>query len=346
MQNTARKQSFKEQAQIKLNMPRKKGKRVVADLKRRSEKSLSLTKKILETERLEPLKLNSALKHYLKHWIDFTHMGFFSMACDAAGGNTDDNLLPQAAIGMMSAAFDIQDDIIDRSESKNKIPTVFGKYGVEMALLLGNAFLIEGLKLFSDSVTAFPAEKGKAIFESTRRLLFEVGTAHALETNSKQRRRTTPSKYMRITKMKAASIEADFMLGAVFGGGNESEVQSLARLGRILGILATLRDDLVDVFDIEELRQRIAVQDLPMPILFSMQNEEARSRIDNLLSKSRLTDNAVNELVNLTLTSDPVKHLKDTMQLLIGEGLSLLKELPRNTGSSLHDVVSFMLEDL
>ena len=68
--------------------------------------------------------------------------------------------------------------------------------------------------------------------------------------------------------MKAASVEADMYLGALFGGGKKEEIEVLAKIGRILGILATLRDDLVDVFDIEELNMRLAVKDLPLPLIF------------------------------------------------------------------------------
>ena len=328
-------------------MPPKRGELIVADLKKRSEKGLLLAKQTLRAERMESPKLRQAFEHYLEHWTDFTHLGFFSLACEAVGGKTDDNLLLQESIAMMTAAFDIQDDIIDRSKAKNKIPTVYGKYGTEMALLLGNAFLIEGLKLFADSMALLPTEKGTSVLETTRKLLFEVGNAHALEVNLKQRNRLSPNNYMKITQMKAASIEADLMLGAVFGGGTQTEVAILARLGRIIGILAIMRDDLVDVFDIEELRDRISSEDLPLPLLFAMRNIDTKIKIEAILSKSRLTDAIVIELVKLTLNSAQIKLIKHKMQFFIEEGLSLLNKLPKNKlQSSLQGVILFMLEDL
>jgi geranylgeranyl pyrophosphate synthase len=328
-------------------MAPKKGKIIVADLRRRSEKGLSLAKQILQTEKMEPLKLHNAFKHYIKNWHDYSHLGFFSLACEAVGGNPDDNLLPQAAIAMMAAAFDIHDDIIDKSNMKNKIPTVYGKYGVEIALLLGNAFLIEGLKLFADSTAVFSPDKAKATRETTRKLLFEVGKAHALEVDSKQRKQMTLENYMMISQMKAASIEADLMLGALFGGGNETEVASLARVGRILGVLATLREDLVDVFDIEELRQRIASQDLPTPLLLAMRDNQRKTRIKTILSKSKIGENEVGELVELTMSSASAKQMKHKMRLLIEEALFLLSKLPRKKlDTHLQAVTSFMLEDL
>ena len=113
---------------------------------------------------------------------------------------------------------------------------------------------------------------------------------------------------------------------------------------RIIGILATLRDDLIDVFDIEELRQRIAVQDLPLPLSFAIQGNKMNTRI--ILSLG-LRENEVTELVNFTLTSKPGKILKNKMQLLIEEGLTLLNKLHnKKLRSKLQAVVTFMLEDL
>jgi geranylgeranyl diphosphate synthase type I len=326
-------------------MTPKMGKRIVADLKRRSKKGLALAKQILQAEKIDYPKLREALEHYIAHWDEFTHPGLFSIACEAVGGDPDDVVSTQAAIAMMTAAFDIYDDIIDKSQVKHEIPTVYGKFGAEMALLLGNAFLIEGFKLFVDSAVILPKEKEKSALETLKKLVFEVGNAHALEVGLKEKKNVAPNDYMQITEMKAASVEADMYLGALFGGGKDAEVDVLARVGRILGILATLRDDLIDVFDIEELRQRISVQDLPLPLLFAMQDQEKKTKVMNILSKSKITDNGVATIVDFTLEAKSVVQLKNQMRLLISEGSNLTTKLPK-LRSTLQVLLSFMLEDL
>jgi geranylgeranyl pyrophosphate synthase len=156
-----------------------------------------------------------------------------------------------------------------------------------------------------------------------------------------------PSDYLKITEMKAASIEADMHFGALFGGGKDAEVEVLAGIGRILGILATLRDDLVDVFDIDELRQRIAAQDLPLPLIFAMQEQKVKGKIMGILSKPKITRSDVSMLVDFTFEADSVVQLKSRMQLLIGKGINLTNELPvTNLQSKLQALLSFMLEDL
>jgi len=328
-------------------MTPKMGEVIVADLKKRSKKGLEFAKQTLQAEKINYPKLHKALEHYIAHWNDFTHPGLFSIACEAVGGDPDDFVPTQAAIAMMAAAFDVHDDIIDKSKVKNKIPTVYGKFGSEMALLLGNAFLIEGFKLFVDSTVILPKEKRKSALETLKKLLFEVGNGHALEVGLKERKNVAPSDFMEIIKMKASSLEADFYLGALFGGGEDAKVEVLAKIGRILGTLVMLREEFIDVFDIEELCQRISVQDLPRPIIFAMQDPEAERKVRKIISKPKLTRSDVAELVDVTLVATPVVKLKKEMQRLIGEGVGLTNKLLKNKlQNQLQTLLSFTLEDL
>jgi len=323
------------------------GKKVVADLQKRSKKGLRFAKNIMKKEKLEHPKLRQALNHYLHYWNDFTHAGLFSAACEVVGGNYEKIIPTQASIAMMSAAFDIHDDIIDKSNIKQKIPTVFGKFGIEMALLLGNAFLIEGYKLFVDSTKELSEKKRDIALDRIKELLFQVGNAHALEVGMKESKKFTPKNYLKITELKAASVEADMYLGALFGGGKKTEIESLAKIGRILGILGTLRDDLIDVFDIEELNTRLSINDLPLPLIFAMQDTKIRKKAKIIISKKKLTKQDATKLGFITLESKPVLRIKQEMKSLTDNGLNLIKNLSNiNQRSKLQVLLSSIREDL
>jgi geranylgeranyl pyrophosphate synthase len=177
--------------------------------------------------------------------------------------------------------------------------------------------------------------------------MFEVGNAHALEVGLKERKNVTPNDYMKIIEMKAAGIEADIHLGALFGGGEDIEVKALARLGRILGILATLREEFIDVFEAEELRQRISTQCLPLPVLFAVEDQEAKGRVVSIISRPKITKSDVDELVDVVFEAKTVVELKDNMRLLVKEGLDLTSQLPKaKLRRKLQSLLSFMLEDL
>ena len=183
--------------------------------------------------------------------------------------------------------------------------------------------------------------------DKIQNLLFQVGNAHALEVGMKESKKFTPKNYLKITELKAASVEADMHLGALFGGGKDEEIQVLAKIGRILGILATLRDDLIDVFDIEELNTRLTVSDLPLPLIFAMENRDVKEKANRIIAKPRLSDQDVAELVDATLESKPVIELKEKMKKLIDDGVNLVEKLPSSiTRNKIQLLLSFMLEDL
>lgn len=318
----------------------------MADLQERSQKGLDFARQMLRTEKMDHPKLREALNHYLDNWRDFTHPGLFSLACETVGGSPDGFAPAQAALAMMAAAFDMQDDVIDKSNVKLNSPTVYGKFGVEMAILLGNAFLIEGFKLLVDTAKMFPRGKEQKILDKTKRLLFEVGNAHALEVGLKRRGSITPEDYLKITEMKAAGLEVDMFLGSMFGEGEDDEVQLLSKVGRTLGVLATLRDDLIDVFDIAELAQRVAVNDLPLPLIFAMQDPKSKEKVGQIISKPQMKEEDIAELVDITLAAEPVVELKGKMKQLITEGFKLANELGNKKSTKLHTLLSFMIEDL
>jgi geranylgeranyl diphosphate synthase type I len=319
---------------------------IVAELQKRSKKALELAKKSILAEKIEYKELHDALEHYVSSWNDFTHPGLFSLACEAVGGDTDAMVQIQAAIAMMAAAFDIHDDIIDKSEAKHGIPTVFGKFGKDIALLLGNAFLIEGLILFSKSLEDLHQEKAK-IFEILKTSLFELGNAHALELGLKRRVDAAPEEYMQIVKMKAANIEADMRIGAIVGGGTSSKVEALARYAKILGMLATLREEFIDVFEIEELNQRISNEYLPIPVLYSMQDKDSRRRIQKLLAKGKITSKNSDELIHAVFEAKSVRKLKKEIKELAIEAIQLVSKIRNyNVKSQLGKLMLSILEDL
>jgi geranylgeranyl pyrophosphate synthase len=216
-----------------------------------------------------------------------------------------------------------------------------------MAILLGDAFLIEGFKLFVDSTKILPKEKEKEALETVKRLTFEVGNAHALEIGLKERKNIVPDDYMKVIKMKAAGIELDMHLGALFGGGKNAEVKTLAKLGRIVGILVMLREEFIDIFEIEELCQRILVHDLPIPLLFAMQDHKAKINVTKIISKPKITQNDISILVDFTLEAIPTVKLKEKMQVLIEKGLSLTSRLLNHKLKyEFQNLLSFILEDL
>jgi geranylgeranyl pyrophosphate synthase len=325
---------------------KQRSKMLLAVLKKRSRNGLEFAKKAMLTEKIESEKLRDALEYYVSNWEIFPHPALLSIACDAVGGSPDNTVKVQAAIAMLSAALDIHDDIIDKSDTKHGRPTVFGKFGQDLALVLGDVFFVTGFTLLGKSTTDVRREKAMELFETIERCLLELGSAHALESNLKGRISVSPEQYMRILEMKAASIETDMRIGAVIGGGTASEIEALTKYGRILGALATLREEFIDIFDTQEMRQRTQNGCLPIPILYALQSQNS-TRIQKIILKKTITNRDIDRLLDIVFEMKETKKLKRKMRDAIKNALRLTAQI-RNEKIRplLQDLAISSLEDL
>ena len=326
---------------------KKQSELIIEELIKRSEACHKLVRTLMLSERIDYPELSQALKHYFSYWNDFTHPGIFSIACEAVGTDPASQIEAQAAVSMLGAAFDIHDDIIDSSKVKHQHPTVFGKYGQNVGLLLGNAFIIYGFTLMGKATNNLPAQKKNRIFTILRRSLFDVGNAHASELGLRRKLDASPDEYLKIIEKKAASIEADMNVAAILGGGTTKECSALARFGRIMGTLATLREEFIDVFDAEELNQRINAEALPIPLLYAFQDKDSRKKIEKLLASKKLNTQQIEDLLDTVMDSRPVANLKTRMSNLITQAQNTLHVLQNErTRKLLADMAEATLEDL
>jgi geranylgeranyl pyrophosphate synthase len=320
---------------------------LMRELANRGNNALEFSRKMMLDEKIEYPKLREALIHYVTNWSDFTHAGLFSLACEAVGADAQEFVPTQAGLALMAAAFDLQDDILDNSKTKNGLPTVFGKYGLDLTILLADAFLIKGYTVFFDSIEEKSPKKARGIMLLLKNCLFEMGNAHATEISFRGQINLSEEECMSLVRNKAASIEADIHIAAILGGGTKKQADALAKYGRNLGILTTLREEFIDIFEKEELEQKILIKRLPIPIIYAMHDHEIKSKLENIIQKNILTKKDTNSLIEVTFSSENVQKLKKNMEDLADESLCLLHALDDNSAAkALQNIVSSMLEDL
>jgi geranylgeranyl diphosphate synthase type I len=267
-------------------------------LHERGKKTLELARKTVLEEKIESKEVQEALKYFMtEYWHDVARPALLSLACEAVGG--DPNLTTPIAVPMIliSGAIDIHDDIIDQSEVKDSRPTVFGKFGKDIALLVGDALLFKGFTLLHEAVEkGIPAEKVAVISDIIKRTFFELGDAEALELQFRGRVDVTPEDYLCVVRKKAADVEACTRISAIVGGGSKEEIEALGEYGRLLGMLLILRDDMVDMFDPEETIHRIEKEHLSLVFLYALQNPEMKSSVSDLINKT-VTEKDVEKLL-------------------------------------------------
>jgi geranylgeranyl pyrophosphate synthase len=301
-------------------------------LEERGRKALEEAKRVVLQEEVECKEIREALNYFMQeYWRDLARPTLLSLACEAVGGDPEITTPIAISMSLISGAIDIHDDIIDYSKVKGSRPTVLGKFGKDVALLVGDALLFKGFALLHGSVErGVPAEKLPIIIDIVKRMFFELGDAEALELGFRGRIDVTPEEYLRVVRKKAADVEAHTRISAILGGGSKEEIEALGEYGRLLGMLIILRDDLIDMVDFDEAVQRFKKECLPLPILYALQNPKIKFTLSSMLLKKTITKRDAKAILQVTNEEGELGRLRKIMQELAEDAYFHIENLEQN----------------
>lgn len=225
---------------------------------------------LMSSMHFDSRQLRSGLRYVKRWWRDLVRPALMALVCEAVGANPE--VVKPIARGLIlaGAAIDIHDDIVDKTEVKGpyRRRTVLGRHGQSIALILGDALLVQGLMEVSKAYQqGVPSERVGRALEAIRQGLIELGDAEALEQELVGRFDTPPDEYLRVVEKKAADVEAYVKAAAMLAGATEQQVGELANYGRRLGMVVILADDIEDTLNVNELRARIEKEPPPLPLL-------------------------------------------------------------------------------
>ena len=246
--------------------------------------------RVARSWKIESAEVRRALMDFIKKWRDYTRPAIISLSCKAIGGRRENVASVAAPLILISGAFDLHDDIIDRSYIKGARGrrTILGRYGVNVTLLLGDALLIKGLWMLASALRELKIPEAEV--EKVLDLIFELGNAEACELRFIGNLKVTPEAYLKVVEMKAADVEAYARVGALIGGGSDKQVDALGTFGRKLGAIAILRDDLEDLINYKvELKSRVKHESLPLPLYYTLKSKRHGKKLYDLLTKKELT---------------------------------------------------------
>jgi geranylgeranyl pyrophosphate synthase len=133
-------------------------------------------------------------------------------------------------------------------------------------------------------------------------------------------------------------------IGAIIGGGTDQEIAILSHFGRTYGMLLSLRDEFVDVFEFSEIKNRLANECLPLPILLALQDETKRELLKNILNKE-ITPEKVEEILNLSIDCSASKKLILLMKNLVEKETYAMSSINKNK-ETLNLLLKSTIEDL
>ncbi len=309
-------------------------------LEEKGRELLETAKKVVLEEKIECSEIREALQYFMKqYWQDLTTPTLLSLSCEAVGGSSEDIKSIAVPLIIISGAIDIHDDIIDRSKTKDGRATVVGKFGKEIALVVGDLLLVNGFILLNKACGRIPNVKFSRVIEDIKTALSELADAESLEILLQRKKTIKPDEYLHVVRKKAADIEGLMKVGAILGEGTENEIKALGRYGRGLGMLSILRDDLIDLMDFREIRHRIKYECLPFPLLYALENPAVNSII---ASASLRKKGDINLILDAIEKSGGFRHCKQVMDSIARESYSALKII-KYQKTNLTLLIDFML---
>lgn len=262
-----------------------------------------------------------------------------SMANEAVGGDSEKTTPFGEAILHVSFAADLHDDVIDQSFTKGSKQTVLGKFNASTAILAGDIILVEGLRQLTIAAESLPKEKSKLIINWVSESVFEICTAEAIQLQLKGKKDLTPEEYYRVITLKAVVPELCMKIGALLGTSNMEDIECLGRYGRVFGINSVVVEEFADLLNLEEFKNRLSNEIVPLPMIYANQNMAIRANLGNLLDRE--IDIAVHKkVINTILDSVEVNELVKIMFSNAEAGKKSLNTIvKRNTREELENIL-------
>ena len=94
----------------------------------------------------------------------------------------------------------------------------------------------------------------------------------------------------------------------------------MSNFGQVFGILNTIRDEYIDVFEAEELKNRFEKECLPLPVLVTFQDSTKKCELLKLL-RQPLTEASMEKIVDLTMDSAETCKLTQDMKKMVQQEL-------------------------
>lgn len=216
-------------------------------------------------------------------------------ACELVGGDESTAMPAACAVEMIHTMSLIHDDLpcMDNDDFRRGKPTNHKVYGEDVAVLAGDSLLAFAFQhVSSATVGASPVRILAAVGELAKSIGTEglvAGQVVDIASTGAKDVGLDQLEFIHIHKT-AALLEAAVVLGAILGGGNDTQVEKLRKFARCIGLLFQVVDDILDVTKTSEELGKTAGKDLvadkmTYPKLMGL--EKSRQFAEELLEEAK-----------------------------------------------------------
>jgi geranylgeranyl diphosphate synthase type I len=180
----------------------------------------------------------------------------------------------------------IHDDIEDSDEERHHRPTMWKLWGVPQAINTGDGmFSLARMSLWRLEEAGINGSLILHLADLLDRTCVELCEGQFLDMRYEGRSDISEAMYLdMIGRKTAALMSCATAFGACLGAPGDSDLQShFARFGRALGIAFQLRDDLLGIWEAEQLGKTVAGdlrrKKMSLPVIHALQTADADERL-------------------------------------------------------------------
>ena len=176
------------------------------------------------------------------------------LTAEAFGGNVEEAMPAALAVEIFHNFTLLHDDIMDNADVRRGKPSVFAKWGGNVALLSGDAMLITAYKHLA-RVAPDVLPRVMNIFGD---MALEVCEGQQYDMDFESMDGVSVEEYMQMIERKtSALLSGSAMIGATMAGASANDIRKIYRFATELGLAFQLQDDVLDSFGDEALGKKI-----------------------------------------------------------------------------------------
>ena len=167
------------------------------------------------------------------------------MACNLFDDNIEKALMPAMALEIFHNFTLLHDDLMDNAEIRRNRPTVHKRWNDNTAILSGDAMMILAYKYMCKA----PLDILPVLLDTFNCAALKVCEGQQYDMDFEKRTDVTIDEYMNMIRLKTAVLlGACLKIGAVCGGANSANCESLYKFGISLGLTFQIQDDWLDLY--------------------------------------------------------------------------------------------------
>lgn len=148
----------------------------------------------------------------------------------------------------------LHDDIMDNAAVRRGRPSVYAKWGGNVAILSGDAMIINAYA----HLQLVPAEHLPRVMQAFNAMAAQVCEGQQYDMDFERRTKVSVVDYMHMIELKTSALLAGATtIGAMLAGASDADTKHLYRFAIELGLAFQLQDDLLDSYGDERLGKKI-----------------------------------------------------------------------------------------